>query len=409
MPVFEYTAINTEGKKIKGSVEADNVRTARQKLKNQRIYATEMREALSSSASAPSQNIGKYFQTNRIALKDLAPLTRQLATLVGAGLPLVGAISILADQSETALAKRTLVDIKERVEQGSSLAEALSQFPRSFPRLYINMVASGEASGTLDAVLENLANYLEAQLELRRKIISSLFYPALMLVFCTLVVIALVAFVVPPIIDVFNKQGATLPLPTRILVGFSKAITKYWFIFIALGMGALYLCKLYYKQPNGRKQIDRLLLRLPLFTPLYIRIMAARVSGTLSALLGGSVGLLTSLDIVKNMVNNVHIVKALEDARDGVREGDSLAKQLSRSGVFPGMLCHMIAVGESSGRLEEMLTKASRAYENEVNATLAGLTSLIEPIMMIVLGGIVFAIVISILMPMVDMINLVQR
>ena len=408
MPVYEYSAINPKGKNLKGSIEADSLRTARQKLRLQGIFPTAIKEGMSSSKER-SQDIKKFFVSNRFSTADLAIATRQLATLVSAGLPLVSALTALSDQTESPNLRRIIIDIKEKVEEGSSLAKALANFPKSFPKLYINMVTSGEASGTLDTVLENLADYLDAQLELRRQIISALFYPILMLVFCTLVVIALVTFVVPSIVEIFIKQGAVLPLPTRILIATSNFLTSYWWLAIVIFLTLIYAARVYYSQTSGRSRIDSLSLKLPIAAPIYKKIITARVSRTLGTLLSSGVGLLSALDIVKNMANNVHISNALEEAKEGVREGRSLAKELSKSKIFPNMLCHMIAVGESSGQLESMLNKAGKSYERDVNAALSGLTSLIEPVMIMVLGGIVFAIVISILLPMMDLINVVQR
>ena len=408
MPVYEYIAINPQGKKIKGSVESDTIRTARQRLRGQGIFPTDIKESMEASKNKAG-DIKKYFVSNRVSLKDLSIATRQLATLVGAGLPLVSALSALSDQTETPALRRIIIDVKEKVEEGSALAKAFSNFPKAFPKLYINMVAAGEASGTLDTVLDNLADYLEAQLELRREVQSALFYPILMLIFCILVVMALVTFVVPNIVEIFIKQGSTLPLPTRILILISNFLVSYWWtLFIALFL-VVWCARLYYSQPNGRSRIDRILLRLPLFGSIYCKIITARVSRTLGTLLNSGVNLLTALDIVKNMANNIHVSAALEEAKEGVREGRSLAKELSKSKIFPNMLCHMIAVGESSGKLESMLVKAGKSYERDVNAALSGLTSLIEPIMIIGLGGIVFSIVISILLPMVDLINVVQK
>lgn len=409
MPVYEYDAITPKGKKLRGTIEADSIRGARQKLRNQGTFPTVIKEGIESGKAQRSGNLGNLFVSDRFSLADLAIATRQLSTLIGAGLPLVSALNALSDQTDAPGLKRIIIDVKEKVEEGTSLAKALGNFPKSFPRLYINMVTSGEASGTLDTVLENLADYLDAQLELRRQIISALFYPVLMLVFCTLVVIALVTFVVPSIVEIFIKQGATLPLPTRILIGVSNFFTSYWWLMLALIFGIIYLAKVYYSQPAGRSKVDLLFLRLPIAGGLYKKIITARVSRTLGTLLNSGVGLLSALDIVKNMANNVHIAHAIEEAKDGVREGRSLAKELGKSKIFPNMLCHMIAVGESSGKLESMLNKAGKSYERDVNASLSGLTTLIEPVMIMVLGGIVFAIVISILMPMVDLINVVQR
>ncbi len=406
MPIYEYAALNASGKKIKGVVDADTLRAARQKLRVQNIFPTEIKESIK-AAKDNKQNVSNIFG-DRVSLKDLTIATRLLATLSNAGLPLVGALSSLSEQIEHPSLKRIIVDIKERVEQGSSLAKALAIYPKVFPRLYVNMVTSGEASGTLDTILDNLAEYYEAQMELKRKISGALFYPILMFGFCVLIVIGLVTFVVPNIVEIFVKQKITLPLPTQIVIAVSNAITGYWWAILLTIFLAIVTTKYYYGQPKGRAWFDHRLLKAPLFGDIYRKIATARVASTLGTLLNGGVELLTALDIVKNIVGNTHMKKALEDARDGVREGRNLGKELSKSGYFPNLLSQMVSIGEKSGKLESMLSKAGKAFTSEVNASIAGLTSLIEPLMMIVLGGIVFAIVISILMPMMQLMQAVK-
>ena len=406
MPSYEYIAISKSGKSVKGSIDADSVRVARQKLRGQGIFPTDVREATSGSG-ASSRDIAKYFASDKISAKDLSVTTRQLATLLGAGLPLVSTLQALSEQTDSIVLKRIIVEVREKVEEGSALANALSEHPKSFPRLYINMVKAGEASGTLDAVMDNLADYLEAQLELRRKVRSALTYPVLMLAFSGLVTMVLFIFVVPKVVEIFEKQGATLPLPTQVMLAISYFLRDYWYIVFILIFGSVYLFRWYYKQDNGRSRIDRILLTLPIFGTLYTKIATSRVSRTLATLLSSGVGLLAGLDISKNIVGNVHVMAAIESAKEGVREGKSLASELSQSGIFPNMLSHMIAVGEKSGELENMLQKASNAYESDVNASLAGLTSLLEPLMMIIVGGVVLCIVIAVLLPMADLINVI--
>jgi len=406
MPIYEYTALNATGKKIKGLVDADTLRSARTKLRGQNIFPTDIKESIK-AAKDNKQNVKNFFG-DRVSLKELTVATRLLATLSNAGLPLVAALTALSDQVESPTLKRNIVDIKERVEQGSSLAKALAAYPKVFPRLYVNMVQSGEASGTLDTILDNLADYYEAQMELRRKISSALFYPILMFGFCTLVVIGLVTFVVPNIVEIFIKQKIDLPLPTRAVIGLSNALTGYWWAIIGGIALAITLIRYYYRQPKGREWFDAKLLKAPLFGPIYKKIATARVASTLGTLLNGGVELLQALDIVKNIVGNVHMRKALEEARDGVREGRSLAKELAKSGYFPNLLSQMVAIGEKSGKMENMLSKAGKSFTSEVNAAIAGLTSLIEPLMMIVLGGLVFSIVISVLMPMTKLMQAVR-
>ena len=406
MPIYEYTALNATGKKVKGLVDADTLRAARTRLRTQNIFPTDIKESIK-AAKDNKQNVKNLFG-DRVSLKELTVATRLLATLSNAGLPLVSALLSLSEQVESPTLKRNIVDIKERVEQGSSLAKALAAYPKVFPRLYVNMVQSGEASGTLDTILDNLSDYYEAQMELRRKISSALFYPILMFGFCTLVVIGLVTFVVPNIVEIFIKQKIDLPLPTRAVIGLSNALTGYWWAIIGFVALAITLTRYYYRQPKGREWFDAKLLKAPLFGPIYKKIATARVASTLGTLLNGGVELLQALDIVKNIVGNVHMRKALEEARDGVREGRSLAKELAKSGYFPNLLSQMVAIGEKSGKMENMLSKAGKSFTAEVNAAIAGLTSLIEPLMMIVLGGLVFSIVISVLMPMTKLMQAVR-
>ena len=405
MPVFEYNAISTTGKKLKGNVDAENIRIARQKLKSQGIYVTDIREGLENNISKKGEI---NFLKNKVSLKDLSIITSQLTTLIVAGLPLVNALQALTDQTESRNIKRILTDVRESVEEGNSFYKSLANFPKAFPKLYVNMIESGEASGKLDSILENLSKYLESQLALRRQVTSSLFYPTLMFAFCTLVVIGLLAFVVPSIVEIFEKQGGTLPLPTQIVVGISDIIIKYWWLFILAVIGIITGIKKYAQTEKGKYNIDLLLIKMPLIGKLYTKVATARIASTIGTLFSGGVQLLSCLDIGKNIVNNVHFRSSLEQARDGVEKGKSLSSELSKSGLFPPLLSHMIAVGEKSGQLEQMLSRAAKAYEDEVKTTLSALTSLIEPLMIIGLGGIVFSIVISILMPMVGMIDLIQ-
>lgn len=405
MPVFEYNGISTTGKKLKGNIDAENIRTARQKLKSQGIYVTDIQEGLESNVSKKGDI---NFLKNKVSLKDLSIITSQLTTLIVAGLPLVNALQALAEQTESRNLKRILTDVRESVEEGNAFHKSLANFPKAFPKLYVNMIESGEASGKLDSILDNLSKYLEGQLALRRQVTSSLFYPTLMFAFCTLVVIGLLAFVVPSIVEIFEKQGGTLPLPTRIVVGISDIIIGYWWMFIVVIAGIFIGFKKYTHTEKGKYNFDLFLIKMPLIGKLYTKVATARIASTIGTLFSGGVQLLSCLDIAKNIVNNVHFRASLEQARDGVEKGKSLSSELSKSGLFPPLLSHMIAVGEKSGQLEQMLSRAAKSYEDEVKSTLSALTSLIEPLMIIGLGGIVFSIVISILMPMVGMIDLIQ-
>lgn len=406
MPVFEYQAIDARGKTIKGSLDADNSRVARQRLRTQGLYATSLHEA-QERRDEDKKDVLRYLQSDRVAPQELAIATRQLATLVTAGLPLVGALNALSDQTESPVLRKVIVTVREQVEEGLALHKALAEHPKAFPSLFVNMVAAGEASGTLDTVLNNLADYIESQVELRRKVRSALTYPILMLCVCTLVILALFTFVIPRITEMFERQNVALPLPTQITVGISHAIINYWYLLALLAVGIVYAYRAYYRSPQGRSRMDMLFLKAPIIGKLYTKVMTARVTLTLGALLQSGVGLLKAIDITRKIVQNVHIVGALEVAKEGVREGRSLAGELQKSRLFPTMVSHMIAIGEKSGALEDMLGKVGETYERDVNASLEGLTSLLEPMLMIIVGGIVLMIVVSVLLPMTEMMDIV--
>ena len=408
MPVYEYQAINKSGKNVKGTIDADSLRQARSRLRDQKIFPTNLNETSSRQAFNPS-DITKYFRSNSLSQKDLSITTRQMATLVGAGLPLVSALTGLSEQSENETIRRIIVAVREDVEEGHSLSVAMEKFPRAFPRLYISMIASGEASGTLDTVLSNLAEHLEEQVALVNKVKAAMMYPVVMLFICVLVIIGLFVFLVPKIVVIFTKQGATLPLPTRITMAISNFLLGYWWLVLIMLVAAILGFIWYYRTEPGRAVIDRFLLKLPIFGKIYQKVYTARTAQTLGTLLASGVQMLTALEISQKIVGNVHVVSAMKSAKEGVREGKSLAAEFKSSKLFPSMLIQMMAVGEKSGELESMLQKAGEAYKAEVNTTLSGLTRVLELLMIIVVGAIVLWVVMSVLLPMVDLMDIVQR
>lgn len=411
--MFEYKALNSiTQKEVKGTLDADSAKAARAKLKSMDLYATDLKEVKEGKKNTTGSQLdvkNLFSQTDKVSLKDLSISTRQLATLITAGLPLVQALQAFSDQTESKVLRRILVDVREKVEQGSSLSKAMQQYPKAFPRLYTNMIASAEASGTLDTVLTRLADYLEAQLDLSRKVSSALFYPALMFGFCSLVVIALLAFVVPSIVQIFEKQNAELPTPTKILIGISSGLTTYWPLVIIFIILLIVGINRYYNSEKGRSTLDALMFKLPVISPLYQRVITARIAMTLGSLLSSGVGLLQAIDISKNVVGNVHVKSSLDILAEGVREGRSLAKELSKIPYFPPLLSHMVSVGEQSGTLDVMLLRAGTSYDKETESSINGLTRLIEPLMIMLLGVVVLAIVIAILLPIVNMVNIIQR
>jgi len=406
MPVYEYIAINNSGKKTKGRLDAENERMARQKLRRSNLFPTTIKEA-SAKVTKQTDDVLHFLKSDKVTMKELSLTTRQFATLLNAGLPLVSALQALGEQTDSHVMQRVLVELREGVQEGDSLAKSLGMHPKIFPRLYTNLVAAGEASGTLDQVLEKLADYLESQVALRGKIFSALTYPVVMMVVCFLVIIGLLVGVIPKIVEIFVKQGLDLPLPTRIVISGSNFLINYWWLLILFTIGLGALATNYYRSKKGREKVDLWLLQLPLIGPVYVKVITARIASTLSALLGSGVELLRALDITKNIIGNVHVVSMLEESREGVREGKNLSSEIMRHKILPSMISRMIAIGEKSGDLEHMLEKASTTYDNEVSSTLEGLTSLLEPLLMVTVGIIVLIIVVSVLLPMTELMNVV--
>lgn len=407
MPVYEYKGINQKGKNVTGLVDGENVSAIKAKLKKDGIYPTSIKETKEAGIAA-KKGISFGAFTDKISLKDIANSTRQLATLVGAHIPVTEALSALVDQIENQKLKRILSEVKNSVNEGASLATALSVHPNIFSNLYVNMVKAGEASGTLHIVFGKLADNIENQVKLRNKLISVMAYPMIMLLIGFVIIIAVFTYVVPKITSIFSGIKATLPLPTRIMIGVSKGFTSYWYIAIIVIVGLVIAISRYFATEKGRVVYHRLLLKLPVFGKLVRLIAISRFCETLSTLLTSGVPLLTSLNIVKYIVSNVILQKIIEKTSEGISEGDSIAEPLRRSGEFPGLVTHMIAVGEKTGTLENMLKKVSESYDNQIETTVTTLTSILEPIIIAVMGVIVGFIVISVILPLLKMQELIR-
>jgi general secretion pathway protein F len=410
MPVYAYKGFNSAGRAVGGIVDADNPKGARQKLRRDGVFPTDLveqaRQQTRAVAESAGLNLGRYFE--RIPPEELALLTRQLATLVGAGLPLVDCLSALIEQVENARTKRVLSQIRELVTEGTALADALKEHPRVFSDLYVNMVRAGEASGALDLVLLRLADYTESYAALRNKVRSAMTYPTLMAMTGAGILLFLLSYVVPKITKIFSENQASLPVMTRVLLAISGFAQDYWWLIIGAMIAAVVGVQLSRRTPAGRLRFDRYVLAMPYFGKLIKKVALARFARTLATLLTSGINLLTSLDIVKNVVSNSVLSLAIEDARASIREGQSIAPPLKKSGLFPAMLIHMIAVGEKSGELEQMLTKAADAYDNEVSSAVSALTSILEPMMILFGGAVVLFIVLAILLPIFEMNQLVK-
>ena len=394
MPLFDYVGFDAGGKKVSGVIDAAGKRVALQKLHEQGVFPTSLREE-----SAAAGRTQRWQFSRRVSSLDLAAATRQLATLLGAGLPLDEALSIVVEQLEHATLTRVVGRVRELVMQGESLAGALSQQGRVFPALYANMVQVGENSGTLDQVLHRLADFLEEQTKLRSRLQAALAYPILMAFVGTGVLCFLLAFVVPKVTQMISDLGEALPLPTRLLIGGSNFVQGYWWLLLLILGTLTFAAVRYARTDRGRRRLDRLALTAPLFGKLNLQIATARLTRTLGTLLHSGVPLLSALDISRNLLGNRLLRETLADTAAAVREGEGLAAPLKRAGIFPPMVTQMAAVGERSGELETMLFRVAEAYEHQVDMTLTGLLSLLEPLMILVMGTVVGFIVMAILLP----------
>jgi general secretion pathway protein F len=419
MPIFDYKGLSPKGKALQGMQEADGPADLRAKLLKDGIYLTQYSEARSAGARARPARPGQVGgQANRgllgreirlqqllerVRIQDVAVMTRQFGTLLRAGIPMSEALSALVDQQERSKFKLIISTVREKVREGTALADALAEHKAAFPPLYVNMVRVGEASGTLDIVLERLADFLEAQVRLRSKVTSALAYPVIMVGIGFVIVSLMMLFVIPRVTAMFEEMGGELPLLTRILIGMSWGFIHTWFIILPLAVFGYFRFAKYVDTENGRDWWDGIKLRAPIFGPVIRLVAVSRFARTLATLLTSGVPVLASLDIVRAVVSNVRLGKAIENAKVAVREGESLAVPLQKSGEFPPMLTHMIAIGEKTGQLESMLGNVAEAYDAEVDAKVSTLTSALEPLMILGMGIMVAFLVFAILMPMLKM------
>jgi type IV pilus assembly protein PilC len=396
MPIYKWEGKTIRGAIKKGEMEAASEGALRVHLRQQNIIPTKIgAKGKEISISLP---FGKSVKQRSIAI-----FTRQLATMIDAGLPLVQSLEILASQQENKTFKTILRSIREDVEGGSTFAGALKKHPATFNELYTNLVVAGEEGGILDNILLRLASYIEKAEALKKKVKSALVYPSVIVGVAIVVVMILMVFVIPVFETMFESAGQTLPLPTLIVVVISKAIRKYVFIVIPAMILAFYLLRKWHKTENGKAVIDRLLLKAPVFGTLFKKIAVARFSRTLGTLVSSGVPILDGLNIVSRTAGNKTIETAILNARASIREGETIAEPLGRSNIFPPMVIQMIAVGESTGALDSMLGKIAEFYEEEVDVAVANLTSMLEPLLMIFLGIVIGGVVIAMYLPIFSM------
>ena len=401
MPVFEYRALDAKGRNIKGIVDADSESMARTKLRSQGKYPVSI-EVSRQSKTAGRGGLGLSL-FDRVKSEEISVMTRQLATLLGAGIPLVQCLDSLVQQTRNSMLKKVIAQIKGSVNEGSTLTNALGEHPKLFSPVFINMVRAGEASGALDIVLARLADFGEKQEVLKGRLRSALVYPVFMAIIGSAILFILITYIVPNITQVFNEMDQVLPLPTLFLIGLSDFLKIYWwavliFIFIAISSLRYFISK-----PSGRTIWDLIKLKMFIIGPVAQKVILARFSSTLGSLLESGVGLMTSMQIVRTLVDNVHVSRVIDEAMEQIQKGQSMTEALSESPWFPPMFVQMISVGEQSGNLEVMLDKVAKAYEREVETAIMGMTSLIEPLMIAGMGLAVGFIVLSILLPIFEM------
>jgi general secretion pathway protein F len=412
MPVYQYKGYRNDGGAATGIIDAESSKVARVKLRKVGVFPTDMVEQSSamagSTAGTPGRSSAGIGRSPALSTTDVAMMTRQLATLLVAGLPLVEALGVMVDQTEKKSVKSLMADIREEIRGGASYSAVLGSYPREFSQIYVHMVRAGEASGALDQILFRLAEFLEKQLALKHKVTNAILYPALMLIVGVSVLFFLMTFVVPKITAVFTSLKQALPWPTVVLMTISHFLADYWAVILA-GVGLIvWAVRRALKTEAGQIKADRWLLKVPLIGEVARMVAISRLTSTLATMLASGVQLLDAMDVAKRVMNNRVLEHAVEGARQNIREGETIAEPLKRSGEFPALVTHMIAVGERSGEMEEMLRRIGHIYDGEVDRVITRFTSLLEPIMILIMGVLVFFIVVAILLPIFEMGQMVR-
>ncbi|MBM2853889.1 MAG: ral secretion pathway protein [Steroidobacteraceae bacterium] len=404
MAAYEYTALDTTGREHRGVLDGDSARQVRQLLRDQALLPVVVSEV---TAAEPVRMFRFAFAT-RVSTTDLALLTRQLSTLVRSGIPLEEALLAVSQQSEKARVQSVVAGVRARVLEGRTLAEGLGAFPKVFPEIYRATVSAGEQSGHLDAVLERMADYTENRQVLQQKIRNAMIYPVLLTVICLAIVGVLLAYVVPEVVRVFEAGDRELPILTRILIGASDFLRAWWWLLIAVVAAAIWAFRRWLREPAARRKFDLLTLRMPIVGRITRGNNAARFARTFSILTASAVPVLEALRIAGEVVTNSPMRQAVQDAALRVREGAPIARSLAASKLFPPMLVHLIASGETSGQLESMLQRAADNQERELDGVVNTAVGILGPVMILVMGIFVFMIVIALLLPIFQLNQLVS-
>lgn len=397
MPAYAYKVKTAAGLVMEGLIDADEQKNAVDKLRAQKYVVLEIVE----KRENPLEKLQAMFKSKgQVTSKDLVLFSRQLSTLVSAGVPIVQSLGILESQAENPAFKEVLQSVKSDIEAGLSISDALKKHPDAFPDLYTSMIKAGELGGILDTILERLTAYMESSEALKAKVKSAMMYPAIVLSICALVTVFLLVFVIPTFKNIFASFGAELPLPTQVLINISDSMKKYWYLLIACPFGAYKGFQYWYKTPFGHKWVDAHVLQAPIFGIILKKVAVARFTRTLGTLIKSGVPIMQALETVAQTAGNVVIAEAVLATRESIREGGHLSDPLKKSGIFPNMVTSMISVGEETGALDVMLSKIADFYDQEVDTAVKGLTSLIEPIVIVIMGIIIGTIVVAMFMPM---------
>jgi type IV pilus assembly protein PilC len=397
MPAYAWKGVNRKGKKKKGEMEADNENYVRLTLRRQGIEPSVVKP----KPKDVFENI-KFLQP-KVTEKDIVVMTRQFATMIDAGLPLVQCLDILYSQQVNKTFRRILKQIKEDVEEGSTFADALKKHPAVFDDLFVNLVAAGEIGGILDIILNRLANYIEKASKLKKKVKGAMTYPIVVTVIAVLVVAVILIFVIPVFQQMFADFGRALPVPTQIVVNLSNFVKSYILYMIVGIVVLIFLARRFYRTGKGRALVDNLVLKAPVFGLLIRKVAVAKFTRTLGTMISSGVPILDSLEIVASTAGNKTIEAAIRETRQSISEGRTIAEPLADSEVFPSMVVQMISVGEATGALDTMLGKIADFYDDEVDAAVEALTSMLEPFMMVFLGGTIGGLVVSMYLPIFQM------
>jgi general secretion pathway protein F len=401
MPIFEYRGTTRDGKDTKGVVDAENLRAARIKLKKDGVFVSAISDK---KKSVQKKSSSIKIRSGSVPVQDMALMTRQLATLIKANIPLVDALTAISEQVENPVLSEAIADAKNMVNEGLSLHKALSKYPQIFDSIFLSMAEAGEMSGTLDLILLRLAEFTEAQADLRQRVSSAMTYPIIMLVVITLVIFGLFTSVLPKILSIFESfPDITLPWYTQAISSISQVFVNNWYLIGGFIVISVLFFLNWKNSTEGKKSWDAISLKIPLFGEIIKMVAIARFTRTLSTLLAGGVPMLNALDIVRNVVNNHVIAQAVDEARSNISEGETIAGPLKKSGLFPPLVVHMVNIGEKTGDLENMLNLVADAYDYQVKAKVDNITTLLNPIMTLLIGGVVFIIVLSIIVPMFEL------